>query len=88
MTAADRLSLTLAAIATLGLPSLALLWRAAVKLTQVQGRLGEIAADLTDLAARNDGEHTAMRDRLTYIERAELDYYRNQSAQPSTGRHT
>jgi hypothetical protein len=88
MTAADRLSLTLAAISILGLPSLALLWRAAVKLTQVQSRLESIAADLGDLSTRNDGEHDAMRDRLTYMERSELDYYRGQAAQPSTGRHT
>lgn len=87
MTAADRLSLTLTAIAVLGLPSLALLWRAAVKLTQVQGRLAEIADDVTELVDRNDREHDAMRDRLTFMERSELDYYRGQAAQPSNGRH-
>jgi hypothetical protein len=50
--------------------------RALVKWTQTEDRLGQVVDDLNKLVAWKDAEHAEIKERLTYLERTELEMWR------------
>ena len=79
MTSADRFGILLAflaaALAGMGwLIRLSL--RALVKWTQTEDRLASVVEDLDKLVAWKERDHAEIKERLTYLERTELEMWR------------
>jgi hypothetical protein len=79
VTSADRFGILLAfltaALAGMGwLIRLSL--RALVKWTQTEDRLAQVVDDLDKLVAWKTAEHAEIKERLTYLERTELEMWR------------
>jgi hypothetical protein len=50
--------------------------RALVKWTQTEDRLGQVVEDLNKLVEWKDRDHAEIKERLTYLERTELEMWR------------
>ena len=79
MTSGDRFGILLAflaaALAGLGwLIRLSL--KALVKWTRTEDKLAEVVDDLNKLVAWKDRDHAEIKERLTYLERTELEMWR------------
>ena len=79
MTSGDRFGVLLAfltaALAGMGW-LIRLLLRALVKWTQTEDRLAQVVEDLDKLVAWKDRDHAEIKERLTYLERTELEMWR------------
>jgi hypothetical protein len=79
VTSADRFGILLAfltaALAGMGwLIRLSL--KALVKWTQTEDKLAQVVGDLNKLVEWKDAEHKEIKERLTYLERTELEMWR------------
>jgi hypothetical protein len=84
MTSFERLTLILGFVSAFGMPTLIAMARFAKRATEADVKLAGLVSDLAQLADRQGRQHSELSERLTYMERSELDYYRRE-ARPRAG---
>lgn len=76
MTVAERLTLLLTAMSVIGVPTLALVWRASRRWTRIEDALEKLADAAEKAGKENADAHRELGGRVSQLERDQLDYYR------------